>query len=85
MIWSVGREPSLNERLNQLIDEERDEGCFLPQQKDGMSLPAASQLQERMVQNRQLKRANRHAVTSLWISGSALIISISVGICSFFK
>ena len=50
-----------------------------------MTFQAASLLQERDLQNSQLKRTSRFAVIGLWISRISLTVSATIEIVKFLK
>ena len=77
-VWDSGIEPSINERLNELLDENRKEFCFFMQAHPGMSFGAAKVLQQRSVENLHLKRSNLYTQIGLWIAAIALVANVIV-------
>lgn len=72
-VWDAGIDPSLSDRFNDLLDENRRNFCFFIETHPGMSFQAAKVLQERRAENAQLKRSNLYTQIGLWIAALALI------------
>ena len=81
-VWDAGIDPSINAKLNEYLDKPRKDTCFFIRNQPGMSFPAAMILQERAVQNSQLKRSHMYTQIGLYIAALALFINVLV---SLFK
>lgn len=79
-VWDAGINPSLLEKTNKLIDEDRKNLYFFIENHPGMSFQAAEILQEGRAQNSDLKRSNLYTQIGLWIAALALLANLLVAI-----
>ena len=84
-VWDSGIEPSISERLNELLDENRKGFCFFMKAHPGMSFEAAKVLQERSVENLHLKRTNLYTQIGLWIAAIALVANLILALIKWLK
>jgi len=77
-VWDAAIDPSLNEMLTKIIDQKRKDFCFFIEFKPGMSYQAAKILQDRISQNKQLKKSNLFTQIGLWIAAFALLANVLV-------
>ena len=74
-VWDTDLDTSLNQRLQEILDERRRNTCFFRKHDEGMSFEAAKVLQEREAENQQLKKSHKSTQIGLWISASASVIA----------
>ncbi len=79
-VWDAGIDPSLNNKLKEILNKDRKDFCFFIKKHPGMSIQAAKLLQERSAQYTQLKRTNIYTQIGLWIAAIALVANVFVAI-----
>ena len=84
-VWDAGIDPSVRQRLDSVLSLDRGRECFFIETHEGMSFPAARELQRRREENSQLKRTNRYAVIGLWIAAAALTASLLLEVYKLCK
>ena len=81
-VWDTGIDPSLNEKLSKIINENREDSCFFRKYYHGMNLKAAKVLQEREAAYAKFERSFKNAKLGIWIAALALVSNIIITIIS---
>ncbi len=75
-IWNTQLSPKLNSQLPEILKKERKDTCFFIEFHEGMSFPAARDLQKLRYENRNLKRSYRYTQIGLWIASISLAANL---------
>ena len=77
-VWNIGIDPTLNDRLKEVLLQDRKDDCFFLEEHPGMSFQAAYELFQIRNDNRQLKRSYRYTQIGLWIAAVGLVANVVV-------
>ena len=75
-VWSTRIDPHLKAELEEILLKPRRDDCFFLEVHEGMSFPAASELQKLRNNNRHLKRSLRYTQIGLWIAAFGLVANL---------
>ena len=75
-VWSERIDPTLKDRLKEVLLQPRKDDCFFIEEHPGMSFQAAYELFRIRNDNRQLKRGYRLTQIGLWIAALALVANV---------
>ena len=75
-VWNTGIDPTLKDRLGEVLLKDRKDDCFFIEEHPGMSFQAAYELFRIRNDNRQLKRSYRLTQIGLWIAALALVANV---------
>ena len=77
-VWNTGIDPTLQDRLKEVLLQDRKGDCFFLEEHQGMSFQAAHELFQIRNDNRQLKRSYRYTQIGLWIAAVSLVANLVV-------
>ena len=77
-VWNTRIDPTLNNRLKEVLLQDRKGDCFFLEEHSGMSFQAAYELFQIRNDNRQLKRSYRYTQIGLWIAAVSLVANLVV-------
>ena len=83
-IWDTGVDPSINDRLKDVLLEDRKYECFFIEYHEGMLFSAADELARIQRDNRQLKRNYSFTQIGLWIAAIAVCVQLIYNIFKDF-
>lgn len=84
-VWDTGIDPALDKKLDEIINENREDSCFFIENRPGMNFKAAKILQKRKAANAQLKKSYRYTQWGLWIAVLALVSNVIINIIKTFS
>lgn len=74
-VWDEGVSPVATAEDAVLFLQERGYSCFFIPYRKSMLFPAATEIQKREQENRQLKKTNTYTAIGLWLAGIGLILN----------
>jgi len=74
-IWDTGADPTLNSKLEEILNKNRKGECFFIEYTRGMLFDTAAKLHRIRYENRNLKRSLWIATVGLYISGIAALFN----------
>ena len=77
-VWNTRIDPSLKSRLEEITSKDRKDTCFFMKIEDGMSFPAAKELERRASDRRAFLTTVRVAAAGLLIAAIGHVISLLV-------
>ena len=83
-IWDTGVDPSINDRLKDVLSEDRRHDCFFIKYHEGMLFSTADELARIQRDNRQLKRNYTFTQIGLWIAAIAVVVQVAYNIFKDF-
>ena len=77
-VWDTRIDPSLDDHLDEITNRDRKGSCFFMEIQDGMSFPAAKELERRASDRRAFLTTTRVAVGGLLIATIGHVIGLLV-------
>ena len=84
-VWDTGIDPSLNSHLSNILLQDRKNQCFFIEVHEGMSYPAAIELQRIKNDNRQLRQSYKYTQIALWIAAFSATVGAAGVVANYFK
>ena len=75
-VWNTGIDPTVQDRLKEVLLQDRKGDCFFLEEHPSMSFQAAYELFQIRNDNRQLKRSYRYTKIALWIAVASVIANV---------
>ena len=79
-VWDEGPTVNLKDIVNRISTQSRKDKCFFFPYNPKMLFDAATELQKREQENRQIKRSNMYTRIGLWVASVALLINAIIEI-----
>ena len=83
-IWDTGVDPTLNAKLEEILDQNRKNECFFIEHSEGMLFDGADKLRHMRYENQNLKRSLVIANWGLYIAAFSALVSF-IGLDNFAK
>lgn len=75
-VWSERIDPTVKNRLKEVLLQPRKDDCFFIEEHPGMSFPAAYKLFRIRNDNRQLRRSYKYTQIALVIAAAGLVVNV---------
>lgn len=79
-VWSTRIDPHLNQRLKEILQKDRKGECYFLEIQEGMSFPAASELQKLRNENLHQRRLYQFTIIGLCIAGVGVLATAVIWI-----
>ena len=75
-VWNTGIDPTLKDKLKEVLLKDRKDDCFFFEVHPGMSSPAADELFRIRNDNRQLRRSYKYTRIALCVAAASLFVNV---------